>query len=273
MFSLLLSLLSSRQIQAIIPDHPLISLEVNENVHSRQKFPIQEVERDELGMKVIKNQDMEVNPYNFEPNIFEVPERYIATELPKDHELYTEATYGTGGGYLYSWYEQGRNEDYSYSSNTVHYYYDWWYGFVDDLTCPSTVQPNYVTGVRLNTCLTSPSAEGQPSYSVVYTCNGKFGRKYFYHTAGCSSTYSFKNLYALKKCYGKDYSIMYFDCSVNSNVLPIPSSGSSAAVGMVEEEHAVGDMKEEEEEELGYDNTEDEMVLQTASSPAWMIHK
>jgi hypothetical protein len=261
----------------------LISVEINPNDHHHdQRFPIQEeVERDEFGIKIIKNHDVDLSPYDFEPNIFEVPEQYTTMELPKDHELYTEATYGTGGGYLYSWYEYGRNEDYSYSSNTIHYYYDWWYRFSDDLTCPATVQPNYVTGVRLNTCLISPSYDGEPSYSVVYTCNGKFGRRFFYHNARCSSTYSYNNLYALKKCYVKYSSTMYFGCSLNSDVLPIPSSGSSAAVGMVEEEQEAGNRNNEEpqedEELLGYDTletvAEDEMLIQTSSLSAWMIHK
>jgi hypothetical protein len=151
------------------------------------------------------------------PNVFELPEDFRVTKFHKDHPLFE--TQSTTAGYLYAWMQfyYSPYDDYSYA-----YYYD--------DTCLNYLEPNFATGVIMNTCLTGIKANSSTSYSMVYTCEGSVARKSIFAGTDCNPGSPLNNVtFPLHQCTSfLDEAVLTFGCSPYTNNLPLPPAPSTA---------------------------------------------
>lgn len=221
---------------------------------------------DSNGMKVIPPGESfgQSGSKNILLNIFGIPEEYQTTEFHPENSLAVNGT-----GYLYSWYEYAQidftdestgtdnNPDIADASNDYYYYYYYYnYYYGGDDTCMNTIQPNYASGIKMNTCLVAATFDNSSvtlDYSFVYSCDGTNGYKTVYGGNNCNpSSQMYTDSFALKKCHST-FGITYFsDCSPYSNVLPLPPATTS----MTATAH------EEMEESV--------IAASSSASPAWM---
>jgi hypothetical protein len=178
-------------------------------------------------------------------NVFGIPEEYQTTEFHPENPL----AESSGIGYLYTWYEYNtidlseeslgtdnnheiKNDatDASYDYYYYYYYYNYYY-YNDDGTCVNTIQPNRASGIKMNTCLIAATSNGSSSYdySLVYTCDGKYGYKTVYSGNNCNPLYQLYNdSFVLKKCHYTFGITFYSGCSPYSNIIPLPPSTSTS---------------------------------------------
>jgi hypothetical protein len=162
------------------------------------------------------------------PNVFELPEEYTVAEFHKDHPLASKGltTQANVAGYLYGFLQFMY---YPYSDDTPSDTDDYYY---DPSVCVSEIQPNFATGVQMNTCLAVTDRQNSTKnapYSLLYTCQGGKAIKTIYAGGECNPSSPLGNTtYLLNQCsLYLEEAIAVFGCSPFSDALALPPPPAS----------------------------------------------
>lgn len=180
--------------------------------------------------KILNKQKLSYSA-NGMPNVFELPEEYAVAEFHKDHPLYSTkgvSTEAAVAGYLYGYLQFMYSPSTDDKSGTDDYYFD-------SSVCVNEIQPNFATGVIMNTCLAVTDRQNSSvnaPYSLLYTCNGGKALKTIYAGGSCNPMATLGNTtYLLNQCsVYLEEAVAVFGCSPYSNTLPLPATPAAQPV-------------------------------------------